>query len=316
MSAGPRMLPGYPRYCEPTTDECATAEEVMSESDYSTSQIETDIVEEWMCGGLPDHLDDGSLWPWRKIRKANKTRRKMQGASDRGYRSENDAMMGKPQRISARAARTNGGARAQLKMELLVLKQKEKQLARYRDLLQAEYDRRCDMTASSADDDLQSLQARSTKTKGRSARPRSEPNKRRIAMEVDGAKDVKYREYRSDAEPTHKAASATRRSDRRSDTRPGTPPGSDAAEEVSSRSPSPSGSETDAPGVRRGNGKTRPQPVTAVDVNVKLLEQKISGLRREFDDAKFKRHCPPLELVQPADVGGKMEIERSEDESR
>ena len=269
MSAGPRVLPGQPRYYEPTTDEYATAAEALTESDYSTSQIDTDVVEEWMGGGLPDHLDDGSLWPWRKMKRANKTRRKKQGASDRGYRSENDAMMGQPRRSGDRTTRINGDARAQLKMELLGLKQKEKRRARYRDLLQAEYDRRCDMTASSADDDVPSLQARSTKNKDKGTRSRSEPNKKRTATKVDDTTDAKYLGYHSEAEPKHRSASTNRRSDRRSNTRPGTPLGSDAGEEVFSRSPSPSGSETDAPGGRRVHSKTRSQKVAAVDVKAR-----------------------------------------------
>ena len=266
--AGPVVLRRNPTALEPTTDEYATAAEATPESDYSTSQIDTDEVEVWMGGGLPDHLDDASLWPWRKMRRANKTRRK-QNLTERGYRSENDAGHRPARQMSDAPRRIGGDMRAQLKHELLGLKQKEKRRARYRDLLQAEYDRRCDMTASSADEDVPSLQSRSTKIKGRGARTRSEPNQKRTPVAVNGAKDDKYLGYRSEAESTRKEPSATSRPKRTKDNRPGTPLGSDAAEQIFSRSPSPSGSETDAPGVRQGSKRSRSQSVAAVDVKAR-----------------------------------------------
>ena len=264
--AGPRVLPGYQMPYEPTTDEYATAAEVMPGTDYSTSQIDTDEYDDWMGGGLPDHLDDASLWPWRKMRKASKSRRRQNAALERGYRSENDAGHQLSRRTKDYPRRIEGDMRTQLKHELLGLKQKEKRRARYRDLLQAEYDRRCDMTASSADEDVPSLQTRSVKNKGRGARPRSEPNQKRTPVEVHGAKDAKYLGYRSEAESTRKAQSATSHPTRTSGHRPGTPLGSDAAEQIFSRSPSPSGSETDAPGVRRGGDCPRQQQAAAVEV--------------------------------------------------
>ena len=47
-----------------------------------------------------------------------------------------------------------------------------------------------------------------------------------------------------------------------------------------------------------------------------LLERKISRLRREFEDAKFERNYPRLELAQPADVGGATAVERHEEAQR